>query len=743
MSFKTDSIATVANYDELVAFQDTSVAVLVTDPDIGGLFFPKTTGQINYGTIFRSSYDLNYFWHRSYDGKTLSPEWWPTGGSATQVDVIFDGGDQITEAMNAGGDHCTVILKSGKTYSVSQKIGCTVGSTIDLNGAVIKRADDDPTTLAVDYVSGETEVVVVDASNYRIGDVLWIGDTTEPFGGLGFGEDVIGTGATVLTITGISGNVITIANAANTVKSVAAANSTVRRIVKLLDYPNICGDFRVKNGTIDGNSDNCLVRSWKKNNTLSQTINGAGYPKFEKVRFQNLPAENATGACFIFDSCWFENLQGSLVHVSNGATTYLNPVVITNCYINNVNLGTDAQLGHSEGAITMSAQPINVTISNSHFQNGSESIFGGIGADNLNVTVTNSSFYNFSSFVAGGDIGTTVSGFVDNIHITNCLFENCGDLIFRSGDVAIGRVISNLTFNGNTVYNGRFFISGLGMSQITGNNFIYDTNKGDFTGFTDELVSSFSGYIVVADCDRINIVNNIIEGGISGTTHSDVGIFLPLEENGITTGRYRNSSNLTETNFIYPQQVRISGNNISGFKQGISTMLSVYSEVETGQALGWLIDKNIIFINRLTPDDSIGIVAQCGMVVDGNIIVFGSDNTSSNQITTGVLCIGVTRGASTDNEQYMGVICKNNTIIGEIAHPIYIGTGVSDRGSYNNVISNNTAQNNIGTGVGAVAGRNLIQNNNEATSVNITSDNSLTNIEPPFTQGWQQNTDWY
>lgn len=751
MSYKTDSIFTVPDYNSLREFQNFNVAVLVTDQEIGGIFYATNVSQTeNHGTILRSTFNTNYYWIRSYDGRTVHPEWWPTGGTGNNSpgDVVVNGGDQIMEAAQAGGDYCVVVLKPNKTYEISKVMEVPIGTEIVGNGAIIKRADDDPTTLTVNYTAGQTTITVADASAYRIGEDLWVGDTSLTNGGIGFGEDITGIGTIRLTITNIVGNVITINNASSATQSVTAANSTVRRVCKLFSYPSIFGDFKWSNFTIDGNSANCAVRSWKKNDTIAHTLNGGGYPTFSNLRFKNLPSENITICSAVIDNCWFENLQGSMCHFSNGIDTYLNPVIITNCYAKNVNLGTDAIMGHSEGAITMSAFPINITMKGCHMEDGSESVFGGIGADNLNIFISGCSFKNFYSFVGGGSQrnNAPISGQIDNIHISDCLFDNCGDLIFTAGVIAQGEMVSNFMFNHNTVYNGRVFVSGLGMAQIHKNNFIYDPTRGSFTGFTSEAVTGYDAYITLADNDRISVTHNIIEGGISGTTNADYGIYLPLEVQSLNNGRYRNSASLTATNFIYAHHVNISNNSITGFRRGITTKNTVVASTETGQLLGWSFKDNIIIVDQSVPNNTNGIVAEAGTVVDGNTIIFNKDNTTVGQITAGIICLGITRGVGTDNESYMGVVCKNNTIFGEITNPIYIGSassGTNDRCAFNCVVTNNTAQNTIGTGPGSVAGRNLIQNNNEATSTNITADSSLTNVIQPFPQGWQQNTGFY
>jgi hypothetical protein len=748
MSYKTDSIVTVSDYSDLKSFTNFNIPVMVIDDDLKGIFYAKTSGTEDHGTIIRSSHNPTYYWHRDFDGIHVRPEWWPTGGTGNNApdNTIVNGGDQIFEAAQAGGDNCVVVLKRDKTYIVSLRIEMPTGACIEGNGATIKRKDDDATTLTSDYTAGQTTIQVADASNYRVGEELWIGDTSLTNGGIGIDEDITGAQSIRLVIDSISGNTIEISNAVNATQSVTVANSTVRRAFKLFFYPTNYGDLRWSNFTIDGNATNCAVRSWKKNDTYAQTLNAGGYPVWEKIRFVDLPSENITTSCGVIDSCWFENIQGSLVHFSNGASTALNPTIITNCYINGVNLGTDPVMGHSEGAITMSAFPINVTMKGCHFQNCAQTIFGGVGTDNINMFISGCSFKDALSFFGTEDSGNSIGGIIDNIHISNCKFDNCGDIIFTSGFVAQGEVLSNFMFQNNSIYNGRLYVRGLGMAQIDHNNFIYDNTRGDFTGFTDVIVSGANAYITLADVDRISFTRNVIEGGISGTTNANYGIYMPLEEIAATEGRYRNTAASTNTKFIYGHHVDISGNRITGFRRGITTKDTVVASTETGQILGWSYKDNIIIVDQSVPDNTIGIVAEAGTVVDGNTIIFGADNTNADQITAGILCLGVTRGGGTDNENYIGVVCKNNTIFGEITNPIWIGSassGTNERCAYNCVITNNTAQGTIGTGPGSVAGRNLIQNNNEATSSNITADSSLTSVIQPFPQGWQQNTGFY
>jgi hypothetical protein len=746
MAFNTDRIRTVADYTALKSYSNFDEIVYVTDQ---GFFEPKTTGDENGGTIIRSSSNLLYRWHRIIDGP-YRPEWWVIGEYSDETDdnLITNSRDQLAAATSTAPEGAIIQLEAGKTYEIDIPVPFKKNQTI--TGGTIKRADAISSALGSDYGVNDTTVTVADGSLFRLGQGIAIVDTSLPNGGFSH-DEYFYTGNGVMTITAINGNDLTV-NFSGSTTAITAANGVVYTLCDIFDPDSVMDTYAVRDTVIDGNATNNPLRSWKVNSTLVESGNGDSYGTWDNVYFIDLPCENYIGPAAKFIGCRFLNLQASLFHASNGSYDNLNPFIVDGCYGKGFNIATDAISGHSESIFTMSAIPLNLTITNSHFEDGAETILGGVGGDNLNIFIDNCSFKNFYAVFGQQALNTTGVGggdpkMMEGLKITNTIFENCGDGIMLEGGsdtMAQGYLFDSITFTDNTIYNGRWIFSQSTNAHIANNKFLYSSGRNDFAGFSGEVVTDFPCYVGIVSVDRFNFINNIIEGPTSPNTDMEIGLYIPVDHTSTNSGRFRNTAASTPSSTFYGHGINISNNFIFGFTKGISTRTGSdhFGLLHEGVAAGWNIKNNTIITDRSGSSAwTAGIIAEAGMVVDNNTIYF-TDNTTGGQYSAGIWALGLD-GGSADAANHLGCIVTNNKIIGPAVYSIFVGSVLTaaERCAANNVVKYNMGFSNpVAYGPAATL---AISETSDNIVLNSTLLTDFTTPALPELGGWQENTGYY
>jgi len=358
-----------------------------------------------------------------------------------------------------------LIFEGGRTYTYTSSgllrtINCL---DIDLNGARLKRANADETasTLAAQaaatWPSGGTIILNTIPNNWKVGDYLAaVIDNT--YAGTSANAMIIGINYETKTVTlnasmGLSGYAT---YPPGTI--IAKSFSCFSGMPSNTDSVSVAGSnrrVRIHGGEIDGNRANQISNSWRfSNEIVLHTEGGAIYDMW---------IHDTKGECIVghgFDiggggRCTFTDLDGSAVHMScNDETASINQgAIIRGNIFKRTNLATTAVTGHSEGAITFSWGPGDLTIVGNHFDGGSEAIFGNFGVSTGNnsskmLVITGNKCKDYRKVFSNAEAntyGVTVSGNT---------FQNCGDSSVEYAKLVSSarNVISSNACTGTTVF---------------------------------------------------------------------------------------------------------------------------------------------------------------------------------------------------------------------------------------------------------------------------------------------------
>ncbi len=150
------------------------------------------------------------------------------------------------------------------------------------------------------------------------------------------------------------------------------------------------------------------------NGVTGTTVSLRGHNTVRNSVFRNTPSENLTMCGGTIENVTAYNLGGSIVHKSCTAEVAPQLDVLHRVRVFGVNLLGDAQLEHSEGAITLSASAGGIVVSDSEFSGGAESFIGDHTSEK-NILVVGSRISDFPELV-GTAMGVPETGeirFVD------------------------------------------------------------------------------------------------------------------------------------------------------------------------------------------------------------------------------------------------------------------------------------------------------------------------------------------
>jgi hypothetical protein len=348
------------------------------------------------------------------------------------------------------------------TYDSTHSLGYINDLEIDLNGALLKRADAAAvsTTLAAVLdttgVSGRTMVLTSIPDNWQVEDLV---------------AAVVGTGndgaSNPRRITAIN-------RATNTVTlqyqldGYTGASTFPAGTVIAKSFNCFCGRpsatdsstlltqgankrIRIYGGTIDGNAANQISYSWRLNSEIMvHSEGGAIYD----VKFQNTAAECIVGHGLTISGNTFLDLGGSALHtsVNDFLVDVATPTIFTGNVVRRTNLKGQIASGHAEGAITFSWGPGHLIITDNLFDGGNESLLGNFG---VSTGANPSRLLIVSGNICKGYPGifAAVQAATYGVTITGNAFHDCGD---------------NTTLT-NTLYNR---LNRIGGNSISGNTIL-------------------------------------------------------------------------------------------------------------------------------------------------------------------------------------------------------------------------------------------------------------------------------
>jgi hypothetical protein len=369
-------------------------------------------------------------------------------------------------------------FESGRqyTYDSTSSLGYINDLEIDLNGALLKRADSAVTVAtlaaALSTASGVTMTLNSVPSNWEIGDnvAAVLGTTNATLSNvcritaIDRGANSVTLNAVLAGISGVTelpiGTVI-----AKSYSCFAGRPSSADSLTLLT--PGANKRVRIYGGTIDGNKNNQVSNSWRFSSEI--VLHSEGGAIFDN-KFINTTAECIVGHGVNVFRNIFLDLSGSALHtsVNDLLVSVATPTFFTHNVVRRTNLAGQTASGHAEGAITFSWGPGHTVIAQNLFDGGSEAVFGNFGASNtanpsMLLIVTGNICKNYTKIFASVNANTY------GVNVTANDFHNCGDNTALSTTLgAPANVVASNAISGNTVLPNQSLIaaSRIGPTQV-------------------------------------------------------------------------------------------------------------------------------------------------------------------------------------------------------------------------------------------------------------------------------------
>lgn len=381
-------------------------------------------------------------------------------------DGINDDSDAINEALSTIGENGTLMLSNNKVYLIKSGLKAFSGQSIIGNGSSIKRADEQVSTLAVEYSGGVELNLSSSASSYKVGDdiVIFIGHA---YNQITASRKVISINGSIITVDAPFGGLRE--NPSYTVFPIGSLVMNVFTMLYSRQYPTPW-PVKIFGVTFDGNAANNMAsKDWYTNSTLyvfgpGTTISGC--------KFINIPNENIITSGGSVVENYAENLSGSFVHLSsppNSLGEDIQGTFISGNVVMGVNITDNAITGHSESPITQSWNAgKTVAIGNQFYGTGknwailfTEKVEPSF-ADFNKIIYANNIFDNFSAIVPTFTSEDLDAEATDRV-ISNNSFINCGHNDFSALSES-----QNLKFKGNYYFGNTEVVGNIESVGLTG-----------------------------------------------------------------------------------------------------------------------------------------------------------------------------------------------------------------------------------------------------------------------------------
>jgi len=653
-------------------------------------------------------------------GQTSASKYYIESGSSFKEWVEYygavgDGTTDDTAAINAAiaaiGEGIMRFTPT-KTYLIKNKLDASGSNKTWIGyGATLKRANELQSLTTVTVASGATSVTVASSTGFVIGDTCLLLQVTAPYAGTANGEH-----SNLLTISNIAGNVITV----NAVTSLPYGTFSIgAKFVKVFDMISSSGgvsNCRILGLKFDGNrTNNTSYLGWIYSATMRSLAIGS---VVRDCLFSEIPNENMfVQGPSVIDSNYAEGLNGSFCHLSNGALgVEIGQTRIVNNWVYNACQTAQAINGHSEGYVTISAQPLKSIINGNNFYADSTTGagMGNLSVASLNTTLTNNIFFGLKGVLkaisnpVGADPATICVGVV----LSGNEFINCDFLYFSAdsfdGRITVGGGCDQINVSDNLFINTRLAFESVS-NLVVANNSIYFENGFTAIATAIPVDTSYANAITFSECIHVSVIGNVLKN-LAATQSSTLTNGIMLN----TTSLVIKSDASTSTNYLYGgRNFLVSGNVISGFGTGIIDISPAVTQA-TRAALSYQnmrIANNNIFVRA----DSSGLRAAYigpGVFFEGNNCYGGANATN------GVLCFGTT---SAKSALLNGPIVRNNNFVG-FDNSVTVGNATA---LYNCLVSYNTYD---GTITDSSGGFSTIANNTALINESVVIYNERENI---------------
>lgn len=347
------------------------------------------------------------------------------------------------------------------TYTNTHSLGYINDLDIDLNGALLKRADSSVTkttlaaTLDTTGVAGRTMVLTSIPANWQVTDTV---------------AAVVGTGndgaSNPRRITAINRGTNTV-TLQYQLDGYTGASSYPPGTVIAKSFNCFCGRpsvtdsltlltqgankrIRIHGGTIDGNEANQVSNSWRIGSEI--VLHSEGGAVYD-MKIQNTAAECIVGHGMTISGNTFLDLAGSALHtsVNDVLVDVATPTIFTGNVVRRTNLKGQIASGHAEGAITFSWGPGHLIISDNLFDGGNEPLLGNFG---VSTGANPSRLLIVSGNICKGytRIFAAVQAATYGVTITGNSFHDCGDNTTLTSTLynRLNRIAGN-SISGNTI----------------------------------------------------------------------------------------------------------------------------------------------------------------------------------------------------------------------------------------------------------------------------------------------------
>lgn len=583
----------------------------------------------------------------------------------------------IQSAVDAAGSGGAIEFGHGKTYL--QKRDIVLGDcTLIGNGAWLKRADAEQTTLSSAASDGDTSIDVADAGALDVepGDQILILDGTATYSGRG-DEETSGPFLSGIAVDSVSGDTITLSTGIEPAASMSGGESFPSGSVVLKVFQQIQSQearIGIHDLGFDGNRANNDVHvGWVANGCI-KTLGPGSY--VENCRFKEMPSE-----CLFVDhwvtvannEAW--NLNGSFTHISSvqpqdegdlksGSNVFSGNRIAGACEV------PFAINGHNRGVFEYSVNSGKLLIEGNYVDGCNQAFLGRSGSASELVMCGN-----VARNCNGAMRFTPGSQRLNNITVTGNEFETClffyidGDHFDTHTD---GGNADKLVVSGNLFVNTKVRFNGSTNVVFYGNSVTWEADFDAANAGADYLQSE-SGLLSWGSALNISVVGNVFED--KKLTHDVVTDCIKFNHND----HFKLKSDAsTDTVFCYyNRNVLIADNQILNFNNGMIHDDGVENGYDYAVLNFSVKDNNVVLRDSASAD--VGIRTLPGMFVEGNHV------TASSNVDHGIEAILV---ANASKDDVPGPVIVNNLIVGQPTHSIEVGRGAGTN-YWNGTVANN------------------------------------------------------
>ena len=675
------NLALIPDYETLRANPPEDTLVFIYAPGISGFFQRVEDGIEDGGTLIESPVQGGgIFWKRVRPEGFFKLDWWRIGDyipNSAVGDTVRSAADILNMIMvsSEGGAIIDVSNdQSPRTIILDKSVDLWGDVIIKGAGDTFKRQDATWTVLTADVGANDQDLPVESSEGFFKGQTVLVTS------GNAFGENNSKgkllkeiDDPNVLPIQGGLGGAMSAGDTVTTAFTMFKGASSAPLPLRRLAFQDV---------NFDGNwPKNTFTNDWRFNNTFTITSNAGTRLIIENAYFRRTPSENIVAGNMAIRDVEADSLAGSLVHISTSLDTSIG-VLVENVRAKDVNIMTNAVMGHSEGFIVSSASPQNIKVHKVTAFNGQEPFVGDLGAGTDYWEVKDCRVEDFKYVTVGNFSGSNKK--LEGIQFINNQFYNCNQLVIEGGRLGNQRYLDHPRIDGNLFVNTTLQLEGVIGASINNNQFVYDASRGGYSNLDEELTDiPFDAMVYVSEFQDLQFSGNLMIGDpLPNDTIKQAVVFdnSGTIDNSISQFYYLGYGLRCSNNQIYHFQRGITYEALDEDPSGLTDpIIRAYHDFS--------IDNNSIWMNENPASfSSWGIIAGPGVNVQHNRIYANSEPCDN---CYPMYLYGV---AEQLRDRILGPVAQYNQIYGKLDpngdnHSIYLGVTInSTPTSFSNAI---------------------------------------------------------